>query len=276
MKETFFFPHDFGARNDPKLQKVLMKLKCEGLGAYWCIVEQIYEQGGSLPLDYESIAFALHVETSVIESLVNDFELFETDGETFWSNSINARMNKRSEIAEKRKQAAMNRWNKKANADETDANAEQNNENDMQDSANKGKEIKGNDNNESNELDSSETSVPADDEPAKNKVDCKRVVDMYHSMCPSYPKLIKLSEARKQKITIRLEEMKFDYSLLESIFREMETSKFLRGDNRNGWKATFDWLFDNSKNWVKVAEGNYKNQESKSNTTKNVNDIWGE
>lgn len=84
-----------------------------------------------------------------------------------------------------------------------------------------------------------------------------RVVNLYHQHCPSYPKVFKLSNARKQKIQIRLEEMKFDENVLISVFQKMESSKFCRGDNKNGWKASFDWLFGNSTNWVKMIEGNY-------------------
>lgn len=84
-----------------------------------------------------------------------------------------------------------------------------------------------------------------------------RVVTLYHQHCPSYPKVFKLSDARKQKIQIRLEEMKFDENILISVFQKMENSKFCRGDNKNGWKASFDWLFGNSTNWVKMIEGNY-------------------
>jgi hypothetical protein len=86
----------------------------------------IYEQGGNLPLsNCKSIAFALHVECSVVESVVNDYALFENDGENFWSVSINNRLNKRAEIAQKRKNAAFNRWNKPQN----DANAQNGNAN---------------------------------------------------------------------------------------------------------------------------------------------------
>lgn len=117
MKDkTYYFPHDYGARNDPKLQEVLVEHGAAGLGAFWCIIEQLYEQGGSMPLkSCKSIAFALHLECSVIESIVNDFGLFENDGETFWSKSVNARMTKRTSIVEKRKAAAASRWQSTAN-----------------------------------------------------------------------------------------------------------------------------------------------------------------
>lgn len=88
-----------------------MEHGCEGLGVFWCIVEMIYEQSASLPLsNCKSIAFALHVECKVVESIINDFDLFKNDGVNFWSESINNRLNKRSEITEKRKQAAIKRW----------------------------------------------------------------------------------------------------------------------------------------------------------------------
>jgi hypothetical protein len=40
----------------------------------------------------------------------------------------------------------------------------------------------------------------------------------------------------------------------------MQESKFLRGDNKRGWKASFDWIFENQKNWVKIIEGTYDNK----------------
>jgi hypothetical protein len=111
MKDTFFFTHDFGARNDPKLQNVLMEHGCEGLGVFWCIVEMIYEQGGNLPLsNCKSIAFALHVDSKIVERVIKEFDLFENDGVVFWSKSINSRLEKRADIAEKRKKAAASSW----------------------------------------------------------------------------------------------------------------------------------------------------------------------
>ena len=111
MKETFYFAHDYNARNDPKLQNVLFDLGVEGIGVFWCIIEQLYEQGGKLPLHYcKSIAFALHVDFCIVERLVNDYGLFKNDGENMWSESVLNRLNRRSEVSEKRKLAALARW----------------------------------------------------------------------------------------------------------------------------------------------------------------------
>ena len=111
MKEVYYFQHDYNARNDPKLQDVLIEHGATGIGVFWCIVEQLYEQDGFLPLkSCKSIAFALHVESTVVESVVQDFGLFQNDGEKFWSNSVNARLEKRKTISESRKLAAIKRW----------------------------------------------------------------------------------------------------------------------------------------------------------------------
>ena len=313
IKDTFFFPHDFGARNDPKLLSLMETHGVAGIGVFWCIIEQIYEQGGMLPLSScKSIAFALHVDGGVVEDVVLNHGLFQNDGETFWSESVNNRLDRRKDIAEKRKAAAEKRWQstpKKGDENKSNANAQNNNANAMLCNAIKEKERKEkeNINIESNKLDSSENDFSGDSDSSIDnssigddlggdatrndtdtqteqenppqgkkegkKIDFKAIVEMYHTNCPSFPRIIKMSDVRKQKIRIRLEEMKFDLELLENIFKSMEKSKFLRGDNKNGWKANFDWVFDNPKNWVKIAEGNYNDKEL-AGSTKNVNDIW--
>ena len=129
MKDVFYFQHDYNARNDPKLQDVLIEHGAAGLGVFWCIVEQLYEQDGILPLkSCKSIAFALHVDCKMVESIVQNFDLFKNDGEKFWSNSVNARLNKRKTVSEKRKLAAINRWKstqEKQEQNNIDANAMQ-------------------------------------------------------------------------------------------------------------------------------------------------------
>jgi hypothetical protein len=122
-KETYYFSHDYGARNDPKLQKVLQKLGHEGKSVYWDIIEMIFEQGGKLLLsECDSYAFALRTDESCIIRLVNDFGLFENDGKYFWSESAKRRLDDRNSKSEKARSSANNRW-KNANAQNNDANA---------------------------------------------------------------------------------------------------------------------------------------------------------
>ena len=58
---------------------------------------------------------------------------------------------------------------------------------------------------------------------------------------------------------------------IEAIFETIAESDFLRGKNNTGWSATFDWIFENPKNWVKVLEGNYNNHKGGKPTRPQVN-----
>lgn len=133
MKEAYFFSHDYNARQDPKMQEVLMDYGVAGIGIYWCIVEQLYEQGGRMALaSIKAIAFALHVAQDDVRSIVMNYGLFDNDGTEFWSPSASRRLDERREIIEKRAKAATKRWSKNAKETDTDANASKNDANAMQ------------------------------------------------------------------------------------------------------------------------------------------------
>ena len=94
-----------------------------------------------------------------------------------------------------------------------------------------------------------------------SKIDYAKIVDLFHELCPSLPKVLKLNDKRKNKIKLRLQEMGNDYAKIEEVFKKTEASDFLRGE-KNSWRASFDWLFENSTNWVKILEGNYDNRKT--------------
>ena len=95
------------------------------------------------------------------------------------------------------------------------------------------------------------------------------IVSLYASICKCYPALKIISPERKSKMKIRFTEMK-NIETVKTIFEKMEASKYLQGDNKRGWKATFDWVFENSKNWVKIFEGNYDNRKPETGKFKNI------
>lgn len=89
-----------------------------------------------------------------------------------------------------------------------------------------------------------------------------KVVELYHRLCPSYPKIRTISDERKKHIGARWRQYKGSYEDFYNLFSNAEASDFLRGNNDRRWKATFDWLL-NETNMAKVLEGNYKNREPK-------------
>ena len=92
--------------------------------------------------------------------------------------------------------------------------------------------------------------------PLKNKDIVNEVIELYHSVCVSFPTIRAVSDARKKAILARLE----SYTLedFRTVFENAESSSFLKGAD-GGWKASFDWLIKEA-NMLKVLEGNYQDK----------------
>ncbi|MDU7339341.1 MAG: phage replisome organizer N-terminal domain-containing protein [Clostridium sp.] len=84
------------------------------------------------------------------------------------------------------------------------------------------------------------------------------IQNLYSSVCVSYPKVTRLSEARKKAIKARWVS---GYGLddFKALFEKAEASSFLKGKNDRNWQANFDWLIKDA-NMVKVLDGNYDNK----------------
>lgn len=113
------------------------------------------------------------------------------------------------------------------------------------------------------------------------KIPFKEIKDLWNSICIGYARMVVISDARKNKIRNRVAEMggvEKAMPLIKLVFEKAQASSFLKGDNKRGWKASFDWFFENDKNWVKVYEGNYDDKPAtpagQQNPKNGVNDIW--
>ncbi len=100
--------------------------------------------------------------------------------------------------------------------------------------------------------------------PPRYKPVTNLIVDLYHDLCPSLPKVKELSDSRKK--AIKTISQKHDDPLLyfRELFSKAEASDFLSGrrsseGEHSNWRCNFDWLL-NEKNRVKVLEGNYDNK----------------
>ncbi|WMT42810.1 DUF4373 domain-containing protein [Paenibacillus sp. D2_2] len=149
MKEAYYFSHDCNARHDPKMTAMRAAYGAEGYGWYWMLIEMMMESSDyklDMQSKYTFNAFALQLQSETmqmqkfVQDCINEFELFVSDGQFFWSKSLLRRMEKRKKTSEKRSEAANKRWSN-ANASKSDANAMQN---DAKES--KGKESKVNEN----------------------------------------------------------------------------------------------------------------------------------
>lgn len=71
-------------------------------------------------------------------------------------------------------------------------------------------------------------------------------------------KIAKLTDSRKKKIALRLKEYKNLLEIFTYVLKKSENSQFLLTSNF----YTFDWLFENDTNILKVYEGKYDNGKS--------------
>ena len=95
---------------------------------------------------------------------------------------------------------------------------------------------------------------PTPDAPQDN---CMLIFELYNRICRSYPRITQYSEARKKAVKASLK--KYNLKDFERLFKNAESSDFLKGKIKCDWRATFDWLI-NDTNMAKVLDGNYDNR----------------
>lgn len=277
-KKTSYFSHDSNARNDEKILALRMRHGAEGYGVYFMILERMRESKDYIHVkDYNIIAFDLRVSNTLVKSIVEDFRLFvfTENGTHFYSESFKERMVPMENLREQRRKAGLKSAEKRAKATTVERPL---NDRTIKNQQSKVKESKVK--NTPNGV--CENPVDLSPENPKNeRLNFQEIINLYHSTCKSFPKVQKLTDSRKTKIRTRVLELQKQFpeehykNVLASIFQKMEESDFLCGNNKTGWKATFDWIFENGKNWVKVYEGNYKSRRNQEKfDDKNVNEIW--
>jgi hypothetical protein len=242
VKDAYYFSHDSNARHDPKILEMLTVYGMEGYGWYWVLIEMLRDQEEyKLKVNgkYSSNAYAMQMHTDgsavkkFIDDCINEFELFDTDGTYFWSESLMERMEHLDDKRLKARKAALKRWeNTDEDADAMQTHSERN--------ASKVKESK-----------VKESKVDS------NTTPYQKIHDYFNSNRNKMPSIQILSDNRKN--TIRLRYKKYGDKLF-TLFEKAGKSDFLNGGNKDKWIASFDWLLKET-NLVKTLEGNYDNKQ---------------
>ena len=101
-----------------------------GYGIYWSLVEDLYHNNNKLEDNPALLSYDYRCSKEVVESVINDFDLFIVKDGYISSQSIQKRLDERNDKVNKAKQSASKRWEKKLeNAEkvesqcDTDANA---------------------------------------------------------------------------------------------------------------------------------------------------------
>ena len=248
-----YFSHDADMRNDVKIKALRRRFSHKGY-AVWCFILETLTDTDYFEIDFNEVSqelLAADYDITVGEligllQITPENKVFSAAHQRRFSGLINKRERDRERLQtliNKRKQT------------ETEVIAAKTSENEDYRSDNSHSKVK-----ESKEEKSKE-------EESKEKKSIKYpyqgICDLWNSICVSLPKIAKLTEARKQKIRSRLDEFGCQpeewLTTAETLFRRVQASDFLTG-RKTDWKASFDWVFDNGKNWVKVTEGNYDNK----------------
>lgn len=121
MKGSYYFPHDYNARGNEDIVRMIRCLGWESYGLYWAIVEKLHEADGYLKLDTESLSYDLKTKADLIEKIIKNFQLFSIKGEKFTSMRVKKNIANRKMKSEKSSLSARKRWGYKKQ--ENDANA---------------------------------------------------------------------------------------------------------------------------------------------------------
>ena len=254
---TSYFPHDS---------------KAAGYGVYFMILERLREEPEYTSVkDYNMIAFDLREDASLIKSVIEDFGLFvfTEDGKYFYSESFKKRMGYKDDKSKKRSEAGKKgvakRWGKKeseiANATEFIANATENDSNAIakveKTIARKGKKRK-----ENNIGDSNESLVCGTSQPHAEHIDYSELVKFFNEETKGVFGTVRtpLSDSRKGMINARIKS--YGKKTFADMIHRAYQSDFLKGQNKKGWTASFDWLIKPT-NFEKVISGNYDNKNSR-------------
>lgn len=92
----------------------------------------------------------------------------------------------------------------------------------------------------------------------KERINYQEIINLYNEVCTSFPKVMSISDKRRQAIKARLN--KYSREDFKRLFEKAEESDFLKGSNSRNWQANFDWLIKDA-NMAKVLDGNYENRE---------------
>ncbi len=110
MKKTYF-THDSNARNDIRVIKLRAKLGYEGYGIFWAILELLFTEENKLCVeDYDSLAFGLQSDPTILKQVIEDFDLFVIEGNCFYSKRLYKHIEDINLKSKKAKESVKKRW----------------------------------------------------------------------------------------------------------------------------------------------------------------------
>lgn len=132
MSTGQYFPHQYNAHDDEKLQRVVIDHGLVGYAVFFLLLEYLgQKKDRALTKDfYKVLAWNYRIDEDIVRSVVEDYDLFEVSDNQFSSCGLNARMAILDEkIAKRRAAGAMGGQKKAENRSKTLANSRQSSSN---------------------------------------------------------------------------------------------------------------------------------------------------
>lgn len=116
-RDTFYFPHEYNAKDDPKCERLIWEMGMEGYGIFWALLEVLRVQPDyTYPLaNIPIVAYKYRADVDKMRRVVLDFDLFTiVEDKIFFSNGLLNRMRPMDEARniarESGKKGAAKRW----------------------------------------------------------------------------------------------------------------------------------------------------------------------
>ena len=256
-----YFSHDADMRNDVKVKALRRRFSHTGY-AVWCYILETLTDTDFFEVDYRSLnrellAADFDVSVEELQQIVEycckiGLLQVNTDETLLTSDALKRRFSGLITKRERDRERLTRLLNKR-----------QSGNNEVIETRNQQNDNSRSDNPHSKEEESKGKKSKGEKSKVKIIYPYSDIADLWNEICGGVlPRVKALNDNRRQKIKCRLHEFGEQEEWLtrtRELFERVIASNFLRGENSHGWTATFDWLFENPKNWVKVVEGNYDN-----------------
>lgn len=105
-----YFPHDWNARDDQKMVKLIKEMGWEGYGIYWAIIEKLHASNGTLLYDLDLLAFNLRFDQIKLQQILKNFKLFAFVSGHFYSRRVLKNIKAIKTKSDKAQLSAKIRW----------------------------------------------------------------------------------------------------------------------------------------------------------------------
>ncbi len=114
-KDTFYFSHDYNARNDPKILELRSEFGMEGVGIYWCLIETLAEDenGYIIASLMGGLSVGFGIPKARLIEVINfmvEIDLLCKDDTGIYSRRMMEHKKLRKTLSDKGKEGAIKRW----------------------------------------------------------------------------------------------------------------------------------------------------------------------